>query len=225
MNPLDIANRVKRQFGDQAGIQITDTDIIRWINDAQEDIANDNQGLLEATGVADIVSGQQDYSLPADFSMLRSLQYNGVHLQKLSFNEFNEYIDGFKKTNPPLYGNGIPDSFMVWNNTVTMFPTPNQSIVGGLTIYYIRHPTQIASFSDAITVPVQYHSAIVDFVLQKAYELDEDMQKANVKKGEFDQRVMKMNGRNEETQEYYPTITTLPEDENFGGYGFWGGYY
>lgn len=225
LTPLEIASRVKRVFGDEAGIQIKDSDIISWINDAQEDIANDNQGLLEATGTADIVAGQSDYDCPADMTMMRSLQYDGIHLQLMSFNEFNEYVDGFRKSDPPLYGNGIPDSFMIWNNKITLFPTPAASLAAGLVIYYIRHPTQIASYADSLTVPAQYHSAIVDFCLQKAYELDEDMQKANVKKGEFDQRIMKMNGRNEETEEYYPTITTLPDDANYGGWGFWGGYW
>lgn len=225
LTPLDIANRVKRVFGDEAGIQITDADIIRWINDAQEEVANENQGLLETTGIADIVQGQQDYSVPTDMAMMRSLQYDGFHLEKMTFNEFNEYIDGFKKNNPTLFGNGIPDTYMIWNNTITLFPIPDRSITSGLVIYYIKHPSQITTYNDSLTVPAQYHKAIVDYVLQQAYELDEDMAKANVKKGEFDQRLMKMNGRNEEDQEYYPSITTLPDDENFGSWGFWGGYY
>jgi hypothetical protein len=62
LNVTDIAVRVKRTFGDEAGVQIVDDDIIRWINEAQEEITNDNQGLLEATGVANIIQGQQDYS-------------------------------------------------------------------------------------------------------------------------------------------------------------------
>jgi hypothetical protein len=225
LNVTDIAVRVKRTFGDEAGVQIVDDDIIRWINEAQEEITNDNQGLLEATGVANIIQGQQDYSLPADMAMLRSLQYNGFHLQKLSFNEFNEYLDGFKKNNPPIFGNGIPDSYMVWNSTITLFPIPQDNITGGLVIYYIRHPTTITTFADPLTVPVQYHKAIVDYCLRQAYELDEDEQKAVQKKSEYDERIMKMNNRNEETEEYYPTITTMSDDENFGSWGFWGGYY
>lgn len=224
MNVSDIVTYVKRSFGDESGAQITDDDLFRWINAAQEEIANDNQSVLETTGTADIVAGQSDYSVPADLNMLRSLQFNGVHLNKMSFNEFNLYLDGFRKTNPPTYGNGIPDAFMVWNDTITIFPTPQQSIIGGLIIYYIRHPTAIANFADTLTVPVHYHKAIVDFCLQQAYELDEDVAKANMKKTEYNDRLMKMSNRKQEDEEYYPTITTLPEDENFGSWGFWGGY-
>lgn len=224
MNVAQIASRVKRSFGDEAGIQITDDDIIGWINEAQEQIANDNQSLLEATGVADIVAGQADYTPPIDMAILRSLQYNGIHLNRMSFNQFNEYLDGFRKTNPAIYGNGIPDNYMVWNNVITLFPTPQESISSGLVIYYIKHPTIISTFADSLTVPVQYHKAIVDYCLTQAYELDEDAQKANMKKSDYNDNVMKLNNRNEESEEYYPTITTLPEDENFGSWGFWGGY-
>jgi hypothetical protein len=35
----EIATRVRRQFGDDVGILITDADIIRWVNDAQREIA------------------------------------------------------------------------------------------------------------------------------------------------------------------------------------------
>lgn len=225
MNVQQVVTNVKRVFGDEAGIQITDDDIISWINSAQEDISNDNPGMLETTGVASIISGQPDYDMPADMVAFRSLQYNGVHLNKLSFNEFNEYLDGFRKTNPPLFGNGIPDCFMMWNNRVTLFPTPNVSITNGLVIYYIRHPSQVVTFGDPLTVPVQYHKAIIDYCLRQAYELDEDTQKATIKKTEYDERVLKMSYRNQEDMEFYPRITTLPDDENFGSWGFWGGYY
>ena len=32
---LDVANYVKRQFGDESGTQMTDADIWRWIDSAQ----------------------------------------------------------------------------------------------------------------------------------------------------------------------------------------------
>lgn len=38
----EIATRVKRQFGDEAGAQIEDADILRWVNDAMIDIARTN---------------------------------------------------------------------------------------------------------------------------------------------------------------------------------------
>lgn len=225
MNVQDVVTRVKRTFGDEAGVQITDQDIIRWINDAQQEIGINNEGLMEARATANVVQNQTEYDVPADFSVLRSLKYNGYRMKSLSFAEFNEYVDGYSAA-PGVspYGPGIPEYFMVWENKITVFPKPNTDLVNGLTIYYIKTPQSVGTLADGLTVPLTYHNSIVDYCLQQAYELDEDYNKAQAKQGKFADTMMKMNDRNKWTsQEYYPRITTLPEDENYGNFGYWGG--
>lgn len=223
----DVVTRIKRTFGDEAGVQVTDEDIIRWINDAQEKIVLENEGLMETTASAATVQGQMEYDVPNDMSVLRSLKYRGYRLKPMSFAEFNEYIDGYSAPdNVSPYGPGIPEVFMVWNGKITLFPKPNESLNDGLTIYYIRHPESVGNLADALTVPLQYHNAVVKYCLKEAYELDEDYQKAQTVKEDFENDVMKLNDRNKWiSQEYYPRITTLPEDENYGNYGYWGGYF
>lgn len=228
MNVQDVSTRVKRIFGDEAGVQVTDQDVIRWINDAQEQIVLDNEGLMEATATANTVQDQLEYDVPSDLSVLRSLKFKGYRLKYMSFAEFNEYVDGFTAA-PGVtpYGSGIPEIFMVWGEPkkISLFPKPQESVTNGLTIYYIKHPVSVGNLADALTVPLQYHNAVVDYCLQKAYELDEDYQKAELKKTAFNETTMKLNDRNKwASQEYYPRITTLPEDENYGNYGYWGGY-
>jgi len=227
LNVQDVVTRVKRTFGDEAGVQVTDADIIRWINDAQEKITLENEGLMEAKSSADTVQNQMEYDVPTDMAVLRSLKYRGYRLKPMSFAEFNEYIDGYSADDGVSpYGPGIPEIFMVWNNKITLFPKPNESLSGGLTIYYIKHPQSVGNLADALTVPLQYHNAVVKYCLKEAYELDEDYQKAQTVKADFENDVMKLNDRNKWTsREYYPRITTLPEDENYGNYGYWGGYY
>lgn len=224
MNVQDVATRVKRSFGDEAGVQVTDQDIIRWVNDAQEEIVLTNEGLMETTSSADIVADQGEYDVPTNFSVLRSLKYNGFRIKPLSFAEFNEYIDGYSSSGPGGYGPGTPDVFMVWDSKISLFPVPGESVTNGLTIYYMRHPDSVGTLADGLTVPLAYHNSVVNYCLQQAYELDEDYQTAGIKKGQFDETMMKLNDRNKWTaQEYYPSITTLPEDENFGGFGYLGG--
>lgn len=213
MNVLDVSNRVKRTFGDDAGVQVTDDDIIRWVNDAQLEIALQNEELLEAIGTANIVAGQADYTQPADMNKLRSLMYNNFRLRNLSFNEFNEYLDGFKSS--PGYGNSTPEVFMVYNGLFTLFPTPNASITSGLKIYYSKNPDLVATLGDSLTVPLRYHNTVVDFCLRRAYEMDENADMTAFKKGEFEQTIQKLKNQEKTTSEYYPRITTLPEDDTY----------
>lgn len=224
MNVTDVINRVQRIFGDQSGVQVTQQDIINWINDGQEEIVINNEGLMEATATADIVQGQDTYNLPADCSVLRSLRYNGYHMKRMSVTEFDLYLDGFA-ANPTPYGQGISTIFCVWQNQVRIFPQPNASTAAGLSILYIQHCATVNTTADPLTVPVQYHKALVDYCLQQAYELDEDLQKMGAKKQDFTQKMLQLNDRNKWTsQETYPTITTMPDDEDYGGnYGWWGG--
>lgn len=226
MNVQDVVTRTKRIFGDEAGVQITDEDLIRWINDAQEQIVLNNDGLMEATGTADIIQNQSEYDFPSDLSVLRSLRYKGYRIKYMSQQEFDEYIDGYT-AEPGIspYGPGIPEVYTIWNNKITLFPKPNESLADSLTILYIKHPTAIVTLADDLSVPLEYHNAVVDYCLQQAYELDEDYQKAEIKKTSFNDATMRLSERNKQVQEYYPRITTLPEDENYGNYGYWGGYY
>lgn len=227
MNVQDVVTRVKRIFGDENAAQITDDDIIRWINDAQEKVVLENEGLMETTSTANIVQDQMEYDVPADFNILRSLKFKGYRIKPMSLAEFNEYIDGYSAA-PGVspYGPGIPEIFTVWDNKITLFPKPSENVTNGLTIYYIKHPASVGTLADSLTVPLQYHNTIVNYCLQQAYELDEDFQKAEAKKIAIADDLMKLNDRNKWiSQEYYPRITTLPEDENYGNYGYWGGYF
>lgn len=219
MNVSDVVNRVKRTFGDEAGVQITDADVIRWINDAQLQICVKNDGLLETTVATNVVKGQQEYASPVDILKLRSIMHNGYRIKNMSFAEFNEYVDGFKS--PTAFAEGEPQVFMVWNNSITLFPTPSVSITGGLKVYYTRTPASVGTLADALTVPLEYHISIVDYCLEQAHALDEDLEKAAYSKARFEDTVRELSDENKWTSnEYYPRITTLPEDENFGYYGY-----
>lgn len=215
MNVQDVADRVKRTFGDDAGVQVTDADIFRWINDAQLQISVDNEDLLETVANSDIVSGQADYTTPTNLNTLRSLMYNNFRLRGVSFSNFNEYLDGFKSPNN-TYGTGRPEVFMVYGGTITLFPTPQENITGGLRIYYSRHPASIGNLADALTVPDRYHNAVVEYCLKMAYEMDENLWMVEMKGQGFDQTIQKLKNQEKWTsREYYPRITTLPEDDAY----------
>jgi hypothetical protein len=217
LNVQDVANRVRRTFGDDGGVQVTDDDILRWVNDAQLQISTDNEELLETVATADIIQGQADYSIPSDMNVLRSCMYNNFKIRGLSFTQFNEYLDGFKaNASQGGYGNGTPEVFMVYGGTITLFPTPNQNLASGLRIYYSKHPGSVGSFADGLGLPDRYHNSVVEYCLKMAYEMDENLDMAAFKKGEFSAQIQKLKDQEKWTStEKYPTITTLPEDDTF----------
>lgn len=223
MNVQDVVNRVRRTFGDDSGVQILDADIIRWVNDAQLQISTDNEELLETVVTTDIVLGQADYSCPADMNILRSLMYNNFRIKGLSFAEFNEYLDGFKASaNSGGWQAGKSEVFMLYGGTITLFPTPAENIVNGLRIYYSKHPAQVSTLADNLSVPTRYHNSVVEYCLKMAYEMDENPDMAVLKGNQFASQIQKLKGQEKVTSnEYYPHITTLPQDDMYldsGGY-------
>lgn len=198
----DIQTRVKRQFGDESGVQITDADIIRWINDAQRDIAM-KHNLLQTSGIANVVAGQADYSPPADLLSLHSVRYKGQRLIDLSMQETD--LDHW--ADEPV-DNGVPTRYTYYSGTITLYPTPTNAVTGGLRIIYTKQPTDVVLNADTIGLPAAYNNAIVNYCLTAAYELDENWQAAQFKSAEFNGDMGELKGKLEaQPEEFYPHIT------------------
>ncbi len=191
-------------------MQITDADIYRWISDAQDMIVIQNEALLQTSSTTVSVAGQADYSLPSDTVHLNSISYKAFALKKLSFQEFQEYIDGFQ--DPANYSSGTPVNYMVYANTFTLFPTP-PTAGDTIKIFYSKRPTGVTADADPLALPIQYHEAIVMYCLQQAHQLDEDWAAAQAKGGELQQQINFLRDRETyEEDKYYPSITLLTED-------------
>lgn len=215
MNVAAIQTYVKRQFGDESGVQVTDDDILRWINAAQKQIVLQNESLLEKTGTANSVATQQDYSFPVDLLNLRAIQYRKsttepyYRLKGYSLGEFNEQVDGWDNTQET----GDPWCYTIFENIIQVFPVPATSVTAAFKIYYNRSPVEVALTSDTPELPLLYHDTILKFCLQQAYEMDEDWDAVGNKAQEFDKEVNLLRGKQDwKVQEYYPMITVRVED-------------
>lgn len=219
MNVGDILIRVKRQFGDESGVQITNDDIYRWINDGQRQIVLQNEGLLEKRSTAASVDGQQEYDLPDDLLILRRIHFKAsgeeshYRLKRFSIEELDEYVDGWDGTS---FGTAKPAVSAVYAGKLLLFPTPASSIVDGIKLYYNRKPMEVTAESDIPELPELYHEAIVKYCLQKAYEIDEDWEASNIKSTQMASDISLLRGRDDWKQQgTYPTITVLPEDRDW----------
>lgn len=206
----EIATRVKRQFGDEAGVQIEDADIIRWVNDIQKDIAS-SQSILETSATTSIVSGTDTYALPTDIQDLVSIWFDGVKLEPMSMREAEETIMniGNLSTQPT----GKSQICWVWAEQLHVWPVPNSNITGGLKVFYSRFPIEVTSINDTPELESKYHNIIVNYCLQKAYELDEDWQASQTKASQVTGDLSSLaNDEKWTIKGTYPTITVLQED-------------
>lgn len=216
MNVADVVSRVKRQFGDESGVQIVDADIINWINEAQVEIVSRNENLLQTVGTMNIVANQQDYAFPSDLLSLFSLSYmplgftSHVQIPQYSIQDFNELVNGW---DGEAFGSGLTYCYTTYSQLIKLFPIPDSNVPNGLKLYYNRSPTVLVAPTGNLDLPLQYHKPILDYCLQQAHELDENLEASSLKEGQFERRVM-ANRHNDtkQAQEHYPTITVLAED-------------
>jgi hypothetical protein len=211
----DVSTRVKRQFGDESGVQVTDADIIRWINDAQRDIAY-TQEILESIATQVSVANQEKYTLPPDMINLRSVYYANAKLQVLSLQDYDNYVTSYTNPTGTVTQNavltGVPEVFYVWGTELSMYPIPSAA---GVTIklYFSKFPPDVVNQASTLSLPNKYDNRVVEYCLQQAYELDENFEASNLKGSQFANSLTQM-GEDAQWTEHtaYPMIAVQPED-------------
>jgi hypothetical protein len=214
----EILTRVQRAFGDEAQAQLTNADVIRWINDAMREIANNNN-LLQVKATANTTVNVSAYALPAGIARLHSVRFRGLALQAISLEQADELIGSVDLTIQQGYPVGMPTHYWIFANQINLYPAPDTTATTDLTLYYTRQANPVVNLGDVPELPEQYHNRIVEYCMARAYELDENFFIASMKDQAFQAGVDKLRqDESWENQELYPFITSSSEDVSSGWY-------
>jgi len=208
---VDVSIRVKSQFGDLSGAQVSDEAILRWINDAQREIVNSNF-LLRDTKYTDIITGQHDYPYPDDKVLaIEAVYIDGMPIQAVSIQQARE----FALSRDPNFARST-DTAAVWYEragVITIYPKPAKDIPNGLKIEYLKNPVPLALMTDTLTVPDRYFNELVNYVLAQAMEMDENFAAATYKLSQFRDGLNRLAYKDNMNQtDLYFTITPDAED-------------
>lgn len=205
----DVARFVKRQFGDEAGVQITDADIYDWVNSAQLEICDRNR-IITSQAATNAVNGQSQYTLSGlNIISIVSIHFDGGILPCVEFAQAEQII------NEATGGTGedlasVPVLWYEWDNKITLWPTPTEDITDGIVIYYNQSPTDVTALTDYLSVPDKYFRAVCSYCMAQAYELDEAFSESDAQMQYF---TMALDVRNEEertaAEVTYPSITIV----------------
>lgn len=206
---LDIAATVRRQFGDESGVQITDNDIYRWVTDGQKDIAVKNK-VLKGRAQVDSVSGQAEYSMPlVNIASIESIHWDGSPLAGLPYPEVESYIKDYSGNAAAA---GVPVVWYEWAGTITFWPKPATTTVAVITLLYTRLPDAVTGMADVLSLPDRYFNTLVKYVLSQAYEMDEDWDASNFKIKQLGEDLDNMADDERSTSSMtYPVINALVE--------------
>lgn len=176
----DVSRMVKRSFGDESSVQIDDTDIMTWANEAQTQIVQKNHN-LKAVGTSSSVPGQASYDFPSQMiSQVEALLYDGQVIKNV---DIAKAMTTIMEADPQQEDEGTPNCWYEWGGQFVLYPKPLEA--KDITIYYTMYPDEITQDNQLLAVPNKYFQAVVDYCLWKAYELDEDWAAASVKENHF----------------------------------------
>lgn len=208
----EVSLDVKRIFGDEALVELKGSDLLRWINAAQREIASSNQ-TLKGSATSDLTKGQVLYPLPSNSPVyqIQGIHIEGRPLKPVTFQAAQEYINS---DDPELKAEGDPKIWYEWDGDIYIYPSSDKDVTAGMTLYYISYPTNLVAASETLQVPDRFYNQVVDYVLAQAYRLDENWQATAYQDQRFrDSMNRHMVNENIVDVNYYPTKVVLPEDE------------
>lgn len=200
----DLLQEIKRLFGDEAGVQINDNDITRWANEAQMSIVTAN-GALKAKSTLPSVVNQGTYTFAGlNIQQIASLHYDGQLIPNTPFAEAERLL--MLKDLQQATPYGTPEMWYEWAGEFTLWPAP--AAVKDITIYYTAYPAVLTGDpSQALSMPDKWYPAIVNYIMSKAYEMDEDHQASQVAEQRFQTSLNMQSGEEREAQDMaFPVI-------------------
>lgn len=210
---VDVSDRVRTTFGDTSGAQVTDAMMIRWINDGQQEIINNNP-VLKGTKYSDYIAEQTEYTFPTDaVQFIEAVYVDGRPIRNLTPQEYREYV---LQMDPEV--KIVSDYPAVWyerNGVITFYPKATKTYTNGLKLEYVKTPASINAISSStyLTIPDRYLNHLVDYVLAQALELDENYSAAQYKQAQFRDGLDRLSNKENVSQiDMYPSVMMDPED-------------
>lgn len=173
----DVVQNVYRVFGDESQAQVTESDIIAAINNAQIDIINMNRAVNAVYAELPVVTGQSVYDLTnlPEIHRILSIHYKGRKIEGMSFQQAEDRIIGIESTET------TPSIWWTFAGGLHLYPVPNENIEVGLKVFYNKAPARVQNLGDLLGVPDSHFNAVLDFCLKYVYEMDENPQMAQMK--------------------------------------------
>jgi hypothetical protein len=199
---------VKRQFGDESGVQIQNTDIARWVNMGSLEVVSKNK-IIQATASVMGTAGQPSYSLgdlATDIIAIENITYGTKSLRMTDNSGLKEIIGSY------INDSGAPEYWYIWANNIKLWPVPTEAEL--LSIDYIKSPGKVSSPGDLLPLPDVYYERLCNFVLSKAYELDEDVSNSGAQRKLFEDKLTEMTSLDETRAGSFPIV----RDDFYGGY-------
>lgn len=212
MDVEEVIKAVTRQFGDETGAQIDASDVLRWINEGQFQIARRIGDVVDTTTIP-LVIGTFKYLLPTNFFKIISAEIDGARIQLVTPAQLSVL---YPDLNSSSAQSGVSKFFSIEKistNQARVTLAPVCGVAGSLVIVYKNRPPIINSTEDTLSIPDEYHTTLVTYCLAKAKQLDGDTESFVALTATFNTEVQEdSHDSKHKDEETYPYIRTSMGD-------------
>lgn len=203
----EIVNAVQRQFGDESGAQITQSDIIRWINSGQRDI-NRKIHVLQDHRETSITAELNSYDLPSNYLSMVRVTFDNRKLDLIRLEDLD-----LRTTEIDSSPSGTPISYYLWDRKLYLYPPPNASGSSNLDIWYARLPVDVETLADTPDLPEEMHEDLIRYCMIQARELDSDLEGKQQAQSDYSESLEQAKHETTESPlDSYPAVRCLPGD-------------
>ena len=214
-----IARRVKRLFGDESGVQVTNQDVIDWLNDAMTEATIQNGSINLRRKYAPAIKNSFYAKFPSsdnNLAGIHSMSYRPtkdasyIPMTFVSSNQFEQMFPDWQTkgaTGCPTYYSGDG------SGKFKVYPAPIATDGVGFSVVYNAFFSEVTDLDAVMEISPRYFQFLLEYCLMKAYEMDENWEAAD-RKASFIQSTLNVlhSGDSDLSQAIYPTITSNVED-------------
>jgi len=190
----DLTTRVQQRIRDTG---YSSTEIIGYLNDAQNDIFNEYRlPFVQSIQPYTLVAGESDITngvgLPTDYVQAVDITLTSGGTQSVLPYVDVTTIDNFYP-NPEdsvLHPPGIPIYWYFYEETIRVFPAP----VTGLTVSlrYYKKPTELSADGDIPQVPSEFAEALILGAAYRVLQVKDNYDQAAILQNKFDEILQKL---------------------------------
>lgn len=185
-----------------------------WINMAYSDImsrrrwrwAQATQSVVTVAGTATVaLSALSDP--PQFFGRLAPVTASAREPVYLDAMQFNDNVS----RRPPITSRGLPDTYTIFGDTITFYPTPDAAYT--YTLHYWKGATDLSADGDKPIIPRQWRTVLVYGALRYAAERDRNDNSLARRTAEYEKWIANMIGADNLSQSETGARSEMP-----GGY-------
>jgi hypothetical protein len=168
--------------------------------------------VIEATTTVSSTTNTQTVTFPTNCIGIRRIEYDGQKLNPASVD------DDPKNSTTEVYG--TPAEYSIWNDTIYLYPTPQDS--QSVKIFYYKEPDQLTASSTVMSVPARYHTDILDMVLSVMYAKDQNTNMSSYHRNLWESNLnkIKRSRRKEKRGDQFQVVAEYGTDRSTGGYRY-----